>query len=1385
MGGAQMDDVTSKHIDGITDLVVIAPIKDGFIKAFETMSYASRLDLTANALNKLRVAAREYERVMPFSDVTERILSLLDFRVGVIDRDLFGLARGSGEALTLTPRRYLYLTATFEGGFEPYMRQIWRPLGPFLDLLFCNCEGYVTATEHGFEEYIQWVRDHQMDSAIFYSTTGLSVKDHKYLSALERAERSGAGDVARAGLTMPHPEDEALRTRLAHPRKTTELAFEALNVLHKLADFYPPEWMTGPMGEPERENEGHRLLRVTRDILLGFDPVLAGIEAAAAADPYGPEALLLRAYAVPLDWYRTGRAHVDALDAASPPAPDPAFDRKQVQAGILKPHGTRAAPTQHGALMLLSVREAEGARGFIRKLMKRGVLRFEGDEPRTPAALAGNIAFTPQGLVEMGMAPDTLDRFPREFREGLAQRSGLVGDMRENHPRNWILPERNGPALLGLVPEDLRLPPVQLEEVDIALQLRGQGPDRAAFRRAALALVRQAGAAVTLESVEWLHASFDEEGRFRDHFGFIDGISQPRPRLPDAPAAGLPRDRVALGEVLAGYGNDRGDGPPDLFHTLDAEDRPADGNTAWRNPFRKEALAFQQNGSFLVVRKIGTNVSAFDAWLDAHKHTIAAATGWTEAEARTRLKAAVMGREDGGKPLAETVSPHPNDFDFRGDAEGLRCPHAAHIRRANPRRITRGLTAPVEVRRELDRPTPRLLRRGMLFGEEGNASRGLMFMAYASSISEQYEVIQRWLNGGNPTDVASANNDPLTGVCPRAGEGAFRFVAERADASGRREPVVLSIPLPAPDQPADSLSEPGRHPFTPLYWGLYLFAPARAALTRMTEEWKGSYRPLGPLRGADIGTPQIRRVMQIDNETLRGGEWKRLLDDFLTKDPAENGISPHVWEAIRTEAGGVVDCKAPITHAFTKALKTSGEAAPDQPVCTQQWRDPSWEDQNVIIAGGMRQVMRVLADWDNFTSEEQLRRIIPNAGPIYVTQQPDDRYICLSGTHDYPGPDGAPTQHRLNYHAESAATNTALLAYPEADAFRAGYIAGRAVLDQRKAAARALKRTSFKLEMRREYLQPALAGIWHLWYGLPDEQALYAGSWSWKRIVETVVDAATERNKALCPGDFMAPSRGSVFPRPNASIRDFAQMHGTAILKAGRMFVARHRADESLPRTPLIQKLFDQTPDDEVLARNIIGTMIGAIPPMEANMRNVLFEWLHSGRLWRHQAALVQALAGRAAGECAAEALAALAVPVAQAMCIRPAPDVLFRTAKRSVTIPRDGPAGAPGVEAQEGDMVIVSLVSASQGALCADPTGAAGIDVIFGGRRSRGWQGYRLSEDGAVAPDPQASDEEPVHACPAQAMAMGGMKGILAALLEAGTIQALPASLILRISDW
>ncbi|OXE37071.1 MAG: hypothetical protein CGW95_03840 [Phenylobacterium zucineum] len=905
-----MKQITSKHIDGISDLVVVAPIKDGFINAFETITYASRLELVATALNRIRVAAREYERIVPYSDVTERILSLLDFRVGVIDKNLFGMVQGDGHKLTLTPKRYLYLTATFDGGFEPYMRQIWRPLGLFLDLLFCNCDGYVTASEHSFDEYIQWVRDHQMDSAIFYNTTGVTVRDQKYLAQFERVQRHGDTDIRLSQLTMSYPDDDAAATRKTHFLKTVELGLEALNVLYKLTDYFPPEWMTGHVGDPKLKGEGHRLLKVTRSILSGWDPILAWLKQQDPNGPCGWAKAVLNIYKVPLNWYESGIADV-VQHGDPPPEPDPKFEAREVQAGILKAHGSTGQPVRQGAVMLFTVREAQRARNFIKWLLKTKVITFED---RAPADLAsgmfGNIAFTPQGLIELGMSKDVLDCFPSEFREGLAKRSGLVGDMRENHPRNWIRPERNGPAALGLADSSRKFQPVDLEEVDFVLQLRSATQDAEAFKESVLNLARHAAPGASLEAVEWLHVARDDQGRFIDHFGFVDGISQPRPRRPNQSSSGLPRDAVALGEVVLGYANDRGDGPPKGFDALGAGDRPWDENTAWCDEPRIAALKFQKNGSYLVIRKIGTAVSAFDAWLDAQMGLIADQTGLTRPAARALLKAAVLGRDEEGRALADTAMGDLNDFDYRADLAGLRCPHSAHIRRANPRRTEDNPQAPVEVRREFGRPTPRLMRRGMLFGQDKDHSKGLMFMAYAASISEQYEVIQRWLNGGNPTDVASGHNDPLTGIRPRDGEGSFRFIHQTVEANGSPKSIVLHVSLPSA-QPLGG-SEPGRHPFTPLYWGLYLFSPSRSALQVMANQWTGGYQPLGGPLDQALGKATIDRLWRLE-PTVRSGEWERILNDFMTKDPSERDISPNVWVAIRDYAGGVLDIHGPLT----------------------------------------------------------------------------------------------------------------------------------------------------------------------------------------------------------------------------------------------------------------------------------------------------------------------------------------------------------------------------------------------------------------------------------------------------------------------------------------
>ena len=188
-------------------------------------------------MHKVRKNVREFQLLEPFADTAKRILSLLDFRIGIVDRDLFGYERKCEKDTSqecekdasqecekdtsqecekdtprLKPQKYMYLVATFDGPWEPYMRLIWKPLGTFLDLVLCNCDGYKPANHTSFEEYSQWVRDHMLDTAIFYSVSGLTVRDKIYLEKLERIQRENLPDQADdwiAQMTIDTPNEAA------------------------------------------------------------------------------------------------------------------------------------------------------------------------------------------------------------------------------------------------------------------------------------------------------------------------------------------------------------------------------------------------------------------------------------------------------------------------------------------------------------------------------------------------------------------------------------------------------------------------------------------------------------------------------------------------------------------------------------------------------------------------------------------------------------------------------------------------------------------------------------------------------------------------------------------------------------------------------------------------------------------------------------------------------------------------------------------------------------------------------------------------------------------------------------------------------------------------
>lgn len=202
-----------------------------------------------------------------------------------------------------------------------------------------------------------------------------------------------------------------------------------------------------------------------------------------------------------------------------------------------------------------------------------------------------------------------------------------------------------------------------------------------------------------------------------EHFGYVDGISQPE------------------------------------FLTRDQ----------FREPIAKNlpiVLAKEENGSYgsyFVFRKLEQDVQAFDQNIAmlAHKLGVPA----------DKARAYVAGRFPDGTHLSCFDSPQPeenwpgeDEVDFSHDPGGKKCPIHAHIRKMNHRGTVPGT------------PIVRIARRGITYkgrpaGAKGlpEEKPGLLFMSYQASISGQFEILQgAW---ANDKDFPGANTgiDPLIG----------------------------------------------------------------------------------------------------------------------------------------------------------------------------------------------------------------------------------------------------------------------------------------------------------------------------------------------------------------------------------------------------------------------------------------------------------------------------------------------------------------------------------------------------------------------------------------------------------------------------------------------
>ena len=833
-------DYKTTHLAGITDLTVLADIKDEFVKGpFETETKVERLRRVLAVLNNIRQFSREAApQASPFADSIGQFNAIHFFRFAILPPDSVNRATSMQQARPLPrgepmaaphpgPHRLL-LNVSFDGGWEPYMRVIWGPLGTLLDLIFCHCAGYPLSHASSFEQYMRWVRDNEVPGSFFYTDASTTVADRNFLMRLEALQRESGGhpdaDANAAGLALPGQPPAVMPTPYA-----VETALRALKALAGLRPLFPPN-----AAEPDDDDQ--ILRRFVSDSLHELrEWIWQGL-----FDPGGPYEHLRAGFNEERQWLMAPRAPRAEV------APRLSFDPANVQAGIAD---TFKLPTAviHGALVLLRISDVAQALQWL----ARAPVTKETDD--IGAGVARTLALTYGGLVRLGISAPRLERLPREFIEGMEARAGVLGDLRSNHPQWWRRPLLNWPA--GRAPS-----PLELSSVHVLVQLRtattaadeetdGHTPLRRLLQHIG-ALEDNTGLSVL--SVQAMKSRPPDEGQSvgRDNFGFVDGISQPRligvpsrsalpyspsgrpgELMPTARAPAYWDDHVKRGELFLGYANDRGDEP---------------GN---------ESDDLLDDGSFLVVRKLRQHVDRLARLVDEAAERMAPHHAKEQEQLNELFRCKLLGRRSDGKPMVGIVGNGDNDFDYRSDSDGAACPFASHIRRANPRE-----PRPRQV-------PPRIVRRGMSYGSPPTKDRpggehGLVFMAYNASIAEQFEVIQRWLAGGNSSGVCSTQSDPFVGVPEPGRRRVYRFVHE-----GR----VLRLDL-------------GDQPLSQLEWGMYAFVPSIAALKALPQIVKAG-KGGGPSAMPEPSSPSDFDV------------WKQLLEDGKNRQAA--------WAEVRAR-GGVV-----------------------------------------------------------------------------------------------------------------------------------------------------------------------------------------------------------------------------------------------------------------------------------------------------------------------------------------------------------------------------------------------------------------------------------------------------------------------------------------------
>jgi Dyp-type peroxidase family len=411
---------------------------------------------------------------------------------------------------------------------------------------------------------------------------------------------------------------------------------------------------------------------------------------------------------------------------------------EDLQGNILKGHGR-----EHTQNLFFNVQKAKEARVFLKGLAQsiksaRKQL-IEAKAYRTSRQDAGifiSVLLSAAGYTALGVNEAKIPQNPA-FRSGLKQRKDLLSDP---EIEDWD-------------------PAFQEQEEKIHGMILIGGADETQVRQMRRKIQQQMSSCIKIIGTEYGLAMRNQNGDGIEHFGYVDGRSQPL----------LLKEDIQIEKTQKG-GIDVWDPTFPLKQVL----VPCPGGASASTSF----------GSYFVFRKLEQNVKGFKE----REEKIAEKFGLKGKDAEL-AGAMIVGRFEDGTPVVTQkkdglVNPVPNNFDFKNDQGGNKCPFHAHIRKTNPRGDSIALGATLEQER-----SHIMARRGITYGtrnaeldNEGKIIElkdkpvggvGLLFMAYQSDLENQFEFTQQsWAN--NPNFVKQN-----TGIDPVIGQGAAASIPQQ------------------------------------------------------------------------------------------------------------------------------------------------------------------------------------------------------------------------------------------------------------------------------------------------------------------------------------------------------------------------------------------------------------------------------------------------------------------------------------------------------------------------------------------------------------------------------------------------------------------------------